>query len=220
MFSEGAPCPQLLTGRPLSLQVSGFALRGNVVDPLGQGVAGAVVVVDGKELSLPGGITDAEGAFTAAALKPGRHTLHARKEHLRFQELKVIPPHRWRRRRQHTAPCSKSALSRCSAPNAGHEARASSLSWDEPAGWGVQTEFLFVSLTVPLSYSRRGCPHPPVRCARRPPGTELRLLLPIEVFACDRAVSVGAAAGWRICSVPMWCPFTGTVCSSLQAWIV
>ena len=61
-----------LLGAPRDLGAQQVDLHGVVVDPAGEPVAGASLVLDGRELLVP---TTADGSFTLPALAPGDHRL-------------------------------------------------------------------------------------------------------------------------------------------------
>lgn len=66
-------------------QVTGFGVSGLVRDSRGVGVEGAVVTVDGLNVT----VTDKEGGYVLTSLSNKRYTIAAAKENARFSTLEV-----------------------------------------------------------------------------------------------------------------------------------
>ncbi|GFP95668.1 nodal modulator 1 [Phtheirospermum japonicum] len=68
---------------PQKFQVTGFSVGGRVVDGNGNGVDGAIILVDGLERS----ITDTEGYYKLDQVTSKRYSIEAKKEHFKFESL-------------------------------------------------------------------------------------------------------------------------------------
>ena len=69
----------------------GFALKGTVVGPDGQGIPDVMVAVHSQKTgAVQELVTDATGHYTASQLSVGQYTVSAKKQHLSFKKLNQV----------------------------------------------------------------------------------------------------------------------------------
>ncbi|KAK8998240.1 hypothetical protein V6N11_083633 [Hibiscus sabdariffa] len=69
---------------PQKFEVTGFSIRGRVIDANDNGVEGVKILVDGQERS----ITDKEGYYKLDQVTSNQYMIEAKKEHYKFNKLK------------------------------------------------------------------------------------------------------------------------------------
>ena len=70
----------------LAFTVFGFSAHGRVIDRNGAGIAGAKVLVDGRQSA----VTDSKGVYRLEGVAAGSYTIEVTKEHHGFQTLKNV----------------------------------------------------------------------------------------------------------------------------------